>query len=77
MTGVQTCALPIYVTDAAQAKLAHDGFDPDFGARPLKRVIQRQIGDRAALAILEGRVSEGDTLTVDVIDDAYSVQAGT
>ena len=69
--------ITLNVTAAAQAKLAHDGFDPDFGARPLKRVIQRQIGDRAALAILEGRVSEGDTLTVDVIDDAYSVQAGT
>ena len=42
--------------------LAHEGFDPAFGARPLKRVIQREIGDRAAVLILEGQVAEGSTI---------------
>jgi ATP-dependent Clp protease ATP-binding subunit ClpB len=65
--------ITLVVTPAAEAKLAHDGFDPAFGARPLKRVIQREIGDRAAVAILEGRVGEGQTLTVDVTDGAYTV----
>ena len=52
------------VTPEALDKLAADGFDPDFGARPLKRVIQRQIGDRLALALLEGKYKEGDEVKV-------------
>jgi ATP-dependent Clp protease ATP-binding subunit ClpB len=58
--------ITLVITPAATAQLASDGFDPVFGARPLKRVIQREIGDRAAIAILEGNVSEGDTVTVDI-----------
>jgi ATP-dependent Clp protease ATP-binding subunit ClpB len=65
--------ITLEVTEAAEKKLAHDGFDEAFGARPLKRVIQREIGDRAAMTILEGKISEGDTLTVDVIDGNYTV----
>jgi len=61
------------IGDAAMALLAHQGYDPDFGARPLKRVIQRQIGDPAAVLILEGKVTDGDTLRVDVIGDQISV----
>jgi ATP-dependent Clp protease ATP-binding subunit ClpB len=57
------------VTDAAMALLAHEGYDPAFGARPLKRVIQRQIGDPAAIMILEGKVAEGGSLTVDAVDE--------
>ena len=48
--------------------LAHNGFDPDFGARPLRRVIQRQVEDPLALALLEGRYPEGSTVVVDVKD---------
>jgi ATP-dependent Clp protease ATP-binding subunit ClpB len=59
----------LVITSEAASRVAADGFDPVFGARPLKRVIQREIGDRAAMAILEGKVSEGDTITLDV-DDA-------
>ena len=44
------------VTPTAMALLAHEGFDPAFGARPLKRVIQREIGDPAAVLLLEGKV---------------------
>ena len=46
------------------AQLAHEGYDPAFGARPLKRVIQREIGDPAAMLILDGKVGEGDTIQV-------------
>jgi ATP-dependent Clp protease ATP-binding subunit ClpB len=58
--------ITLVITPAATARLAADGFDPVFGARPLKRVIQREVGDRAAIAILEGTITEGDTITVDV-----------
>ena len=65
--------LALNVTDAAMAQLAHDGYDPSFGARPLKRVIQREISDPAALLILEGKAVEGDTVTVDSIDGRITV----
>ena len=58
--------LSLVVTDEAKEALAAKGFDPAFGARPLKRLIQREIGDRLALAVLEGRYLEGDTVTVDI-----------
>jgi ATP-dependent Clp protease ATP-binding subunit ClpB len=63
------------VTDAASALLAREGYDPAFGARPLKRVIQREIGDRAAILVLEGKVGEGDTIVVDAADGALDVRA--
>ncbi|MHB1925131.1 MAG: AAA family ATPase, partial [Acidimicrobiales bacterium] len=58
--------LILEVTPAAVARLAELGYDPVYGARPLKRVIQRQIGDPLALALLEGKFPEGATVTVDV-----------
>jgi ATP-dependent Clp protease ATP-binding subunit ClpB len=54
------------MTDKAKEWLAKEGFDPAYGARPLKRVIQREIQDRLALMILEGKFKEGDTVTADV-----------
>ena len=57
------------VTPAASAALAKEGYDPAFGARPLKRVIQREIADPLAIAILEGRYGEGDTVVVDADAD--------
>ena len=61
------------VTPAARAELATEGYDPAFGARPLKRVIQREIADPLAIAILEGRFGEGDTAVVDVEDGALVI----
>src|SRR5579884_808260 len=58
--------LALEITPAAMAALAEMGYDPTFGARPLKRVIQRQIGDKLALALLEGKYAEGATVKVDV-----------
>ena len=46
----------------------HEGYDPAFGARPLKRVIQRELGDPLAMPLLEGKLAEGDTVTVDAVD---------
>ena len=57
--------ITLEVTDEAMGLLAREGFDPAFGARPLKRVIQRTIGDRAAVLLLEGHVAEGGTIRVD------------
>jgi len=62
--------LSLSVTPAAESWLARAGFDPDFGARPLRRVIQRQVEDPLALALLEGRYPEGSTVTVDEKDGA-------
>lgn len=69
--------LDLNVTADAKALLASQGFDPAFGARPLKRLIQREIGDRLALAVLEGRYLEGDTVTVSTgpVDSRGSVVA--
>jgi ATP-dependent Clp protease ATP-binding subunit ClpB len=61
--------MDLVVTSEAEKALATEGFDPAFGARPLKRVIQREIGDRLALMVLEGKVSDGSTVTVDVDAD--------
>ena len=54
------------VTDKAKKKLAVMGYDPAFGARPLKRVIQRSIQDPLALKMLEGDYKEGDAVEVNV-----------
>lgn len=53
------------VTDAAREFLAMDGYDPAYGARPLRRLIQREIGDKLARMLLSGEVSDGATVTVD------------
>ena len=56
------------VTPAARVLLAHKGFDPVFGARPLKRLIQSEIADRAAMFIVEGTVGENGAVVVDAVD---------
>jgi ATP-dependent Clp protease ATP-binding subunit ClpB len=61
------------VTDAARSWLARRGYDPAYGARPLKRLIQREIGDRLAIGLLEGRYSDRETVVVDVQDDELVV----
>jgi ATP-dependent Clp protease ATP-binding subunit ClpB len=58
--------LSLIVTGAAKDWLARAGYDPAYGARPLKRLIQRTIGDQLALALLEGKYTDGDTVTVDI-----------
>ena len=62
------------VSPEAEARLASQGFDPAFGARPLKRVIQREVGDRLATALLEGSVVEGGVARVDLDGDEFAVR---
>ncbi len=59
----------IHLSDAARDKLADAGFDPVYGARPLKRAIQQQVENPLAQEILQGRFKPGDTIEVDVTDD--------
>jgi ATP-dependent Clp protease ATP-binding subunit ClpB len=61
--------IALELTEAAAERLSLDGFDPVFGARPLKRLIQRQVVDRVAKALIEGHVHEGSRVVVD-IDEA-------
>jgi ATP-dependent Clp protease ATP-binding subunit ClpB len=58
--------LTLEVTDAAREWLAMTGFDPVYGARPLRRLVQTAIGDQLAKAILSGEVRDGDTVVVDL-----------
>jgi len=60
--------ITLEVTEAAKELLGNLGYDPAFGARPLKRVIQTQIGDQLAVAMLEGRYHDGATVKVDAHD---------
>jgi ATP-dependent Clp protease ATP-binding subunit ClpB len=61
--------ITIAVTDEARAWLADTGFDPAYGARPLKRLIQSAIGDPLARRLIAGEVTDGGTVTVDVGED--------
>jgi ATP-dependent Clp protease ATP-binding subunit ClpB len=60
--------IALIVTDAAKKVLIEHGWDPVFGARPLKRAIQRMVQDSLAMSILEGRFGEGDVIEVDAKD---------
>ena len=64
--------LTLHITDNAAQFLAREGFDPAFGARPLKRVLQRKVEDPIALAVLQGVYRDGDTITVDVVEGALT-----
>ena len=59
----------ITLTDAAKEQLVREGYDPAYGARPLKRTIQRRVLDALAMRILEGEFVDGDTVTVDALAD--------
>ena len=60
--------IKLEVTDAALSELAHVGFDPVFGARPLKRAIQSQIENPLAKELLQGNFAAKDTVRVDCVN---------
>ncbi|GAA2167265.1 ATP-dependent chaperone ClpB [Pedococcus bigeumensis] len=62
--------ITLEVTEAAREWLAITGYDPAYGARPLRRLVQKEIGDRLARAVLGGQVRDGDTVTVDLDETA-------
>jgi len=64
----------VTLTDAAKEQLVREGFDPLYGARPLKRTIQRRVLDPLALRVLEGDFREGDTVSVDAGSDGLSFE---
>jgi ATP-dependent Clp protease ATP-binding subunit ClpB len=68
--------LTLQVTDAAQEWLALTGFDPVYGARPLRRLVQSAIGDRLARSLLSGAIRDGDTVVVDLLEDRSGLSVG-
>jgi ATP-dependent Clp protease ATP-binding subunit ClpB len=64
--------LRLEVSPPARVLLAERGYDPQFGARPIRRVIQRDLGDPLALALLEGRYPDGAVVRVDAVDGKFS-----
>jgi len=65
----------LQVSEAARARLAEEGYDPAYGARPLKRVIQQRIQNPLATEILEGKHAEGSTTRVDVRDGEFTFES--
>jgi ATP-dependent Clp protease ATP-binding subunit ClpB len=61
--------LTLQVTSSAREWLAMNGFDPLYGARPLRRLIQTAIGDALAKKLIAGEISDGDTVIIDLADD--------
>ena len=61
--------LSLTLSDAARDRLAEYGYDPTFGARPLKRVLQREIANKLAEEILAGRIADGDRVRIDIAPD--------
>lgn len=73
---LQDRRLMLEVTDGARAWLAMTGFDPAYGARPLRRLVQREIGDRLARALLSGEIADGDAVLVDTTADVDELADG-
>jgi ATP-dependent Clp protease ATP-binding subunit ClpB len=67
--------MKIILSDAAREKLADAGFDPVYGARPLKRAIQQQVENPLAQEILQGKFRPGDTIEVGVAEDHLEFQS--
>ena len=65
--------LSVDLTEGARTWLANRGYDPVYGARPLKRVIQKELQDPLARLILEGRIKDGETINVDVEADTLTI----
>jgi ATP-dependent Clp protease ATP-binding subunit ClpB len=74
---VQEREITVELTDAATTLLGNLGYDPTYGARPLKRVIQKRLVDPLALAILEGRFVPGDTVRVDAAEGELALARST
>ncbi|PZO59723.1 MAG: AAA family ATPase [Leifsonia xyli] len=60
------------VSDAAVDWLAEHGYEPEYGARPLRRLIQREVDDRIATLVVDGGATAGDTVRIDVVDDVLT-----
>ena len=65
---VREKGVEVELTDEARTLIGNLGYDPTYGARPLKRVIQKQLVDKLALKLLESEFAAGDRVTVDAAD---------
>ena len=65
--------ITLELTDAAAEMLIEKGYDPAYGARPLKRTIQRELENPLALKVLSGEIRDGDSVSVDAADDAITI----
>jgi ATP-dependent Clp protease ATP-binding subunit ClpB len=74
---VRERGVEVELSDRAKELLANVGYDPTYGARPLKRVIQKRLIDKLALAMLEGEYGEGDVIEVDVVDGELAFEKKT
>jgi ATP-dependent Clp protease ATP-binding subunit ClpB len=72
---LQDRRLRLTVTDAAKEWLSLTGYDPVYGARPLRRLVQKAIGDRLAKALLAGEIHDGDEVVVDRVGDDLEVRS--
>jgi ATP-dependent Clp protease ATP-binding subunit ClpB len=66
----------VELTDAAKEQLVREGYDPAYGARPLKRTIQRRVLDPLALRVLQGEFGEGDSITIDAVAGSLKFEKG-
>ena len=71
---VRERGVEVALTDEARTLIGNMGYDPTYGARPLRRVIQKQLTDRLALALLEGELREGDSVRVDARDGELALE---
>ena len=60
------------ISEIAKSELVREGYDPNFGARPLRRIIERRIENPLAKRVLSGEFSEGDQINVDYLDDNFT-----
>ncbi len=65
--------IELELTDAAKLLLVEHGYDPAYGARPLKRTVQRELENPLAMLVLQGQVGDGDTVVVDAVDGALDI----
>jgi ATP-dependent Clp protease ATP-binding subunit ClpC len=66
--------IEIHLTDAAQEKIVEVGYDPEYGARPLKRALQRKVEDKLSEELLKGAISKGEKVTIDIEGDEFVVK---
>ncbi|WEG12699.1 ATP-dependent protease ATP-binding subunit ClpC [Pullulanibacillus sp. KACC 23026] len=66
--------IEIHLTEAAKEKIAEEGYDPEYGARPLKRALQRKVEDKLSEELLKGAISKGEKVTIDYESNEFVVR---
>jgi len=66
--------ISLELTDAALEKIADEGYDPQYGARPIRRALQKQVEDRLSEELLKGNVEKGNQVIIDYVNDEFVVK---